>query len=202
MQRPNLHDYYLINRGLRQEFGLLALGARVIRNDEHRALLEEQLEIATTLLRLTNSEQDTWVFPTLHERVADAQPGLDSLERDHDDIRPLIETAGNVAESLEARAPALQELHHLLNGHLAREERDAVPLILATMSKSEWEHSQRRIFAGIRREQTPVLYGWLMQATPQEDQLEVLRQLPFTTRLAYRWAWAAMYEKRAQALYG
>lgn len=201
MQRPDLTGYFLMNRGLRQEFGLLALAGRTVRSETHRELIEDQLQLCLSLLHHLHDEQDSWMFPTLRERAPEGILGLVNLEEDHVTINRLAAEARSRDVSIEDRAPTLQEFHNLLNRHLEREERDAVPLIVEFISKAEWEHSGRRVLNGIPQEQMPVMYGWLASATPEEEVASAMRVLPRPSRLLFKHFWYPAYQRRVQALY-
>lgn len=201
MQRPDLNGYYLINRGLRQEFGLLALAGRTARSNTHRELLEEQLQMCISLLDHHQREQDEWVFPALRERAPQAKAGLDNLKHDHAAIALLVNDVRDHMRSLHERAPTMQLLHERLNEHVSREERDAVPLILTHISNGEWEQSAKRVMNGIPHSQMPALYGWLASATPDDDVDQAMRILPRPARLLFRLMWNPAYQRRVQALY-
>lgn len=201
MQRPDLHGYYLINRGLRQEFGKLSLAARTIRSDQHRQLVEEQLHLVAQVLDLQKVEQDKWLIPALREQDPDAMPGLEAIEGDHYEIRSLLSVVRDKSKSLESRAPGLQTLHKLMNDHIDREERDMVPVIVAHISKAEWRRSSKSLLNGIPSDQIPTFWEWLITATPEEDRQAALRALPLNVRFLHRISWAAAYQERLRALY-
>jgi hypothetical protein len=190
-----------MNRGLRQEFGLLALAGRTVRSETHRELIEDQLQLCLSLLQHVNHEQDVWVFPTLRERASDAIPGIETLEHDHAEIAQLASNARHREVPIEGRVQTLQDLHDHLNEHIEREERDSTPLILDNISAAEWKRSSKRILNGIPQDQMPVMFGWLASATPEEDVPQAMRVLPKPARLLFRYVWNPAYQRRVHDLY-
>jgi hypothetical protein len=201
MPRPDLTGYHLVNRGLRQEFGLLALAGRTVRSDTHRELIEDQLQLCLSVLQHLHDEQDSWLFPTLRERAPEGLPGLENLERDHETIARLASDARNRGVAVEERAPALQELHQILNVDLQREERDVVPLIITAITAADWQRSWRKVMNGIPGDQMPVFMGWVASATPEDELDQVTRVLPWYSRVLFRRLWMPAYQRRADALY-
>jgi iron-sulfur cluster repair protein YtfE (RIC family) len=201
VSRPDLISYFLMNRGLRQEFGLLALAGRTVRGESHRELIEDQLQLCLSLLQHVNHEQDTWVFPTVRDRQPDALPGIETLQQDHGALAHLASDARHREQPIEERSAVLHELHESLNEHIDREERDLTPLITSSLTADEWEHSGRRILNGIPQEQMPVMYGWLLSATPEEEQAAAMKALPRSARLLFKHRWCPAYLKRVQDLY-
>jgi hypothetical protein len=201
VSRPDLTGYHLVNRGLRQEFGLLALAGRTVRSDGHRQLIEDQLQLCLSVLQHLHAEQDSWLFPTLRERAPEGLPGLDNLENDHGALTKLTAEARNRDVPVEERVSVIQELHHLLNLDLEREERDIVPLIVAAIPAAEWQRSWRKVMNGIPGDQMPVLMGWLASATPEDDQPQVLHVLPWFSRLLFKHFWLPAYQRRRESLY-
>lgn len=190
-----------MNRGLRQEFGLLALAGRTVRSESHRELIEDQLQLCLSLLQHVNHEQDTWVFPTLRDRLPDAAPGIETLESDHAELAHLTSDAGHREQPIEERAGGLQLLHEVLTEHIDREERDLTPLITAALTADEWEHSGRRVLNGIPQEQMPVMYGWLISATPEDDQQAAMKAIPRAGRVLFKHRWNPAYQRRIHDLY-
>jgi hypothetical protein len=190
-----------MNRGLRHEFGLLALAGRTVRSETHRELIEDQLQLCLSVLQHLHAEQDSWVFPTLRERAPEGLPGLENLANDHVTIGDLASNVRNREVPIEERATTLQELHEYLHVHLDREERDAVPLVLDNMTGAEWQRSWRRVMNGIPGEQTPVMMGWLASATPEDELPRAMRVLPRLSRLLFKYLWFPAYQRRVEALY-
>jgi hypothetical protein len=76
-----------------------------------------------------------------------------------------------------------------LSGHLAHEERDALPLMDQVLTAAEWQTfaADQRRKNGIRG--AAQLFPWLLDGAPAERVQAVLKRFPPPLRVVYRRIW-------------
>ena len=198
----DLTNFLMAHAGMRAEFGRLADACRHVRDEAHADLLESQIALVLQVLHHHHTVEDELVWPALVTRVPEQAHLLQELEDQHVHIDPLIEAAGDVRVPLAERTHALQALHEALNAHLDQEERDAVPLIIAHLSRAEWERVEERAGGNIGRKQLPLVYGWLVSAAPEELRLRATAGVPLPVQWLFRLFWWRSYRRRYERLYG
>ena len=199
---PELIGFLLAHAGMRQEFGLLANAARESLDPGREKLVEDQIALVLDVLHHHHQAEDDTIWPWLRERVPAAREGLDELEADHEQLDPLISSAGDRRTALIERAPILAELHERVNAHLDREEALAVPLIEQHVSREEWDELGKRAVKDMGRKNIPVIYGWYASAVDERRVAEALATVPWIVRVMFRRIWWPAYRKRALRLYG
>src|SRR3954471_6880751 len=141
---------------MRQEFALLAPVARAPRDDQHAALIEEHVAFVCEVLHKHHNGEDSAIFAMLRERKPDMSRDIETLEAEHASIDPVLDAATRTSTPLPDRADTLAELHTLINAHLDREERVAVPEIPHFISKVEWEALAETVMKETPRRQLPL----------------------------------------------
>jgi hypothetical protein len=200
--QPDLSGFLMGHRGFRAEFGRLATAARQVRDDEHAALIDDQIDLVMHLLHHHHTGEDTAIWPRLVTRVPAATPALARLESQHEEMDPLFEAVTDRTRPVAARADDLERLHEVLNAHLDEEERVAVPLILEHFSAAEWSADGEEIMASLDRKRLPLIFGWLGSVSTAEQRKQALRDVPRIPKVLFRLIWAPAYAKRFAALYG
>ena len=151
-------------------------------------------------LHIHHTAEDELVWPALRERLAasdGAQSVLDAMEAEHQQIDPLLAA---VSQAMDGARPdgAAQNGGHLadtvdvltmaLHGHLAHEERDALPLIGTTLTATEWRAVGRRI--GLRNlRRAPEMFAWMLDGATPDQTAAATGQLPPPARVLYRTVW-------------
>jgi len=198
----DLTNFLMAHAGMRAEFGRLAEACRSVRDQAHADLLESQIALVLHVLHHHHTVEDELVWPALVARAPEQAHLLQDLEDQHAQIDPLIQAAGDVRVPLAGRADALRALHVALNDHLDQEERDAVPLIIAHLTRSEWERVEERAGANIGRRRLPLIYGWLASAAPDDLRLRATAAVPLPVQWLFRLFWWPSYRRRYEHLYG
>lgn len=198
----DMSGFLIAHAGMRQEFGLLATVAAEPLDPDRAALVEDQIAMVLENLHHHHTTEDDTIWPTLLARVPAAAADLQVLEAEHARIDPLISAAGDTTRPLPERAPALAELHELINAHLDREEATAVPLIRAHITVAEWDAVTERAIAEAGRRKVPTIYGWYASAASDELRAEALATVPGIARVLFRLFWWPAYQRRARRLYG
>jgi iron-sulfur cluster repair protein YtfE (RIC family) len=197
-----LAGFLIAHRGMRQEFGLLAIAARGVRDAEHAALIEDQVSLVSETLHKHHTAEDEEFWPRLRARAPEAAHVFDQLEAEHERIDPLLARATDRTAPLAERAEVFTQLHELLNAHLDLEEAVAVPLIPVHFTEAEWEALADRATSETSRRRMPVLFGWLASAGTQEQRDAALANVPAIPRVLFRLFWWPSYQRRARRLYG
>ena len=152
-------------------------------------------------LHIHHTAEDELVWPALRERLAasdGAQSVLDAMEAEHQQIDPLLAAVSQAMD--EARpdgvahgtaaglADTVDVLTMALHGHLAHEERDALPLIGTTLTATEWRAVGRRI--GLRNlRRAPEMFAWMLDGATPGQAAAATGQLPPPARVLYRTVW-------------
>ena len=145
--------------------------------------------------------EDTALWPALRARLGGRRPAtsalstLDAMEAEHELIDPLL--AAVDAAFADEQAPlgdVIGELASKLTGHLGHEERDALPLIGATLTAGEWsgvvDDIQSRGSAADAIEMVP----WMLDHVPAQDVPAVLAQFPPVVSRLYHIEWKPRYD--------
>lgn len=166
------------------------------------------------LLHDHHSKEDDVLWPALLARVdADGRRVLDAMEAEHGRIDPLVVQVHTALDALaagtattatrDAAAAALDQLHRLLDAHLAHEERDAIPLVQRHLDAAEWAHLER---TGLGQKPAPALLlfmlPWLADGLQDEDLAPLLDQGGPAVRLVLRLGTGRYRRLRARAFPG
>jgi hypothetical protein len=151
-------------------------------------------------LHFHHTGEDRHIWPRLGERLAHSQSArstLEAMEEEHAQIDPLLAavdaafadpTGGRLADTVDELATALR-------GHLAHEERDALPLIGNALTAAEWRAMGRQLGRETGLAAGAEFFPWMLDGAPPDQAAAVLVQLPPPLRLVYRVAWKPRYAK-------
>ncbi|MGH3826681.1 MAG: hemerythrin domain-containing protein, partial [Pseudonocardiaceae bacterium] len=90
---------------------------------------------------------------------------------------------------------AVDELVSCLHGHLAHEERDALPLIGTALTAGEWRTVGMRLGRENGLSGSSEFFAWMLDGIPADEVTAVLAELPAPLRLVYRLAWRPRYAR-------
>ena len=94
-------------------------------------------------------------------------------------------------------ADTVDVLTMALHGHLAHEERDALPLIGTTLSAAEWRAVGRRI--GLRNlRRAPEMFAWMLDGATPGQTAAATGQLPPPARVLYRTVWRPRFVRHSR----
>jgi iron-sulfur cluster repair protein YtfE (RIC family) len=150
-------------------------------------------------LRVHHTSEDDALWPPLQEALAEKPDDLallDAMEAEHAAIDPLLE---EVDAALADRDSGLERLGGLvdalvtgLGGHLRHEEKEALPVIGATLDEQQWarfgELHRTRIGADLSR-----YLPWVLEEAGPERTERILGGLPPQLLAAYRDDWQPAY---------
>lgn len=158
-------------------------------------------EMFKSYLRVHHTSEDEALWPVMAQELA-GQPDdlalLAAMETEHAAIDPLLNA---IDADLRDRGSGRQRLGDLadalvttLTGHLRHEEKEALPLIDATLTPSQWQHftelHRARIGADI-----PRYLPWLLDDASEANAAAVLVLLPENVRHIYHDAWHPAYSQ-------
>ena len=185
------------HRAFRRDVTTLARSATraTLRDPVRRVTIGAGWEVFRRQLLLHHQAEDTWVWPLLRSRLAEhaaALSVLDEMAAEHGLIDPLLAAVDQAFD--DQRMPlsdVIGELATTLGGHLDHEERDALPLIGATLTASEW------LSAMPVQQPAPGLgevIPWLVDGLPASDAADVLAMFPPALAERYHSEWKPWYD--------
>ena len=212
MRKDNLRDTDTVQpRGSAADLGIMLAAHRAFRRDVTtlaRAASRDTLrdpvrrvtvgtgwEVFRRQLLLHHQAEDAGVWPVLRTRLAgraDELAVLEEMAAEHSLIDPLVATVDQALD--DERLPlgdVIGELASTLGGHLDHEERDALPLIGATLTDAEW--------LGLMASLQPApelseLVPWLVDGLTADDAADVLAMFPPALAQRYRGEWKPWYD--------
>jgi Hemerythrin HHE cation binding domain len=151
-------------------------------------------------LHFHHTGEDQLVWPRLADRLAHSENALSTLEAmeaEHALVDPLLEAvdAAFVDPEGDELAGAVDELVTTLHGHLAHEERDALPLIGTALTAGEWRAVGVRMGRANGISGSSEFFAWMLDGIPADEVAAVLAELPAPLRLVYRRVWQPRYSK-------
>ena len=146
--------------------------------------------------------EDQYVWPVLRERVDEqGRAVLDDMEAEHATIDPLLERiSGQVEQGGEQLVEDLDALAGSLTAHLAHEERDAIPLVLAHFTVEDQKKLERgaRKAAGIRG--AARFFPWLLDEADPALAARLMSLLTPPLRWLTKGPWRRRHERLVAAL--
>jgi hypothetical protein len=160
-------------------------------------------EVFKRQLHFHHTSEDDHIWPRLAERLAgseNAMGTLQAMQDEHARIDPLLAAVDAAfADPAGGRlADTVGELATALHGHLAHEERDALPLIGTALTAAEWRAVGRRLGRAAGLSGAAEFFPWMLDGAPAGRAAAVRDELPPPLRLAYRVAWRPRYAKVAR----
>jgi hemerythrin-like domain-containing protein len=185
--------------------GLAHAAAGAGRGDPvRRQAVQRGWEVFQRQLHLHHTAEDELVWPALRERLTAsdaARSVLGAMEAEHQQIDPLLAAVNRAMDRPGGDdgtlADTVDVLTMALHGHLAHEERDALPLIGTALTMAEWRGVGRRI--GLQNlRHAPELFAWMLDGAQPEQARRAIGQLPPPARVLYRAVWRPRFAKRAR----
>jgi iron-sulfur cluster repair protein YtfE (RIC family) len=193
---------YAFHDALRREVERVArVAARV--DDDPREVLRTAAgwQMFKDYLRVHHTSEDEALWPPLQEALAEKPDDLallDAMEAEHAAIDPLL---AGIDAALADRESGLERLGGLvdalatgLGGHLRHEEREALPLMGATLDERQWarfgELHRSRIGSDLRW-----YLPWVLDGADPDRADRILGGLPAPLLAAYRGEWQPAYAR-------
>jgi iron-sulfur cluster repair protein YtfE (RIC family) len=187
--------------------GLAHAADRAVRRGPvQQAAVQRGWAVFQRQLHIHHTAEDELVWPALRERLAAsdaARSVLEAMEAEHEQIDPLLAAVNQAMDGAvrdgqpdgAALADTVDVLTMALHGHLAHEERDALPLIGTALTVGEWRAVGRRI--GLRNlRRAPEMFAWMLDGAAPERAAAATGQLPPPARVLYRAVWQPRFARR------
>lgn len=165
-------------------------------------------EVFKRQLHLHHTAEDVLIWPALRDRLGHSEHALsvlDEMEAEHERVDPLL--AAVDAESALAAGPAddhpdagrlagaVDALATTLTGHLAHEEKEALPLIGVALTTAEWRGIGFRIARRNGLSASGEMFSWMLSSAGPDQVRAITGQLPPPVRVLYRAVWKPRFEK-------
>ena len=149
------------------------------------AVLAEQLHHHHTV-------EDEQLWPLVRRswrRSPDALDVLDAMEDEHELVDPALAAVGDAVRDGRSPAEALDHLHGVVRDHLAHEEAEAMPLIVAAVTPRDWDAFGAKQARSLGLRGAAEFFPWLLLGQDDIRTEKVLGVLPAPLRWAYRRRW-------------
>jgi hemerythrin HHE cation binding domain-containing protein len=162
--------------------------------------------VFTNQLHVHHTSEDELVWPVVRARLVPLTgevPMLQEMVDEHPRIEPLLAAVEHALEehartgrTPSAFAGALDALACSLEAHLAHEERDALPLIAASVSHDEWLQVGQQIQQRMGPDGAAEFFPWLLDGMRSDRARDLLGTLPPALRTVYERVWQPQYARR------
>ncbi|WP_214324831.1 hemerythrin domain-containing protein [Nonomuraea sediminis] len=208
----DMANMYLAHYGFRRDLGHLLTAIGRIRLDDRRRVsaLREHHAWVLFVLHHHHTAEDEKIWPRLRERAPGAIGTIDALEAEHEAcdhwIRESTEAfqafdSGPSEQGRERLTTALRTLADTLGAHLAHEETDGIPLMMAHITPEEDAEMHKTIMKDYGLYKLVKLVGWTSAEVPADVEAHLRatapRQLLMISNLAGR-----RYRRRTAYLWG
>ncbi|SDC78764.1 hemerythrin domain-containing protein [Rhodococcus tukisamuensis] len=146
--------------------------------------------------------EDTYVWPLMRSKLAghpDAVAVLDAMEAEHALIDPALAEVESAFDDPdhghERLADRVDDLVGILHAHLAHEEREAVPMIRATITAREWRGVSKNALHDMTYREKADGVPYLLEEAPEARVRIMLDVLPPPLRFMYRHRWNPRYRR-------
>ncbi|MFD0363829.1 hemerythrin domain-containing protein [Nocardia sp. GCM10030253] len=191
---------YAMHHALRRELEQIAkITSRI--DDDPRKILATAAgwQMFTKSLHIHHTAEDDALWPVMRETLAERPSELallDAMEAEHGAVDPLIEAIETAFADRESGTQRLGDLVDalvtVLVGHLDHEEKQALPLIQATVTLPQWLAFGQLHGSRIGPD-APQLIPWLLDGADERTVQTVLAPLPEPVRAAYLHQWQPAY---------
>jgi hypothetical protein len=166
--------------------------------DSHTFPLE-RWNVFTNVLHVHHTSEDEFVWPLLRDRLEPLTgdvPVLEQMVDEHARIEPLLAGVERAFEQRDGLADAIDALAGSLGAHLDHEERNALPLVAASVSPEEWAEVGRQMQGLLGADGAAEFFPWLLDGMPDERAQDVLGVLPPPLQTVYERVWRPQYTER------
>ncbi|GAA2848812.1 hypothetical protein GCM10010517_06110 [Streptosporangium fragile] len=207
----DMTNMYLAHFGFRRDLGRLLTAVCQVRLDDRRRIraLAEHLAWVLLVLHHHHTAEDKTVWPRLRERAPEAIETIDALEAEHQEADRWIRESESAFAAFD-RAPteegrtrlatALRSLADTLGAHLAHEETEGIPLMMAHITPEEDAQGHKDIQKEYGLTGMIKLVAWITFDLPPEVEEHLRRSAPkelallgklvkgrYRRRMAYLW---------------
>lgn len=179
------------------------LTAMAERRDPDRPVVTKGWETLKVALHGHHHAEDDQLWPIARAHLEgrdDDLTVLDAMEAEHATLDPLIRridehlTDGGVAD--DDLAEGVAAFRDALSGHLAHEEREALPILQRAVSPAEWQAFEEEQGKRYGLKATLSLLPWITEDASAPTSQFILSDLPAPLRLLNRWVLAPRYRSQ------
>ncbi|MGH3376114.1 MAG: hemerythrin domain-containing protein [Actinoallomurus sp.] len=207
----DIEDMRIVHSALRRDLErtrIVVSDPALLTDDRRRAIGAHLVWLMHTLHRHHTGE-DEHVWPEIRRRAPSAGPLLDQMDADHRRIAEPIRETERVGVSFGAGAVAASEVLAALVGleravlpHLAREEREMMPIVARVLSRAEWKRLGHRAFIKGKPFLDLAIEGhWVIDNATPADRERMVTEIPALPRLVLLHLLRGRYARRFKALW-
>ena len=145
-----------------------------------------------------HAAEDDDLWPVLRPELSDSADlaSLEAMVEEHRQIPPALATVDAALRSGAELTGPVELLATVLLDHLAREEREVLPLLERHLTRAQWRaflHKERDRRSPRQRAE---FLGWILDGAGANDAAAVLSEMPRPARLVHRWILKPRYERQ------
>jgi len=145
-----------------------------------------------------HAAEDDDLWPVLRPELSDSADlaSLEAMVEEHRQIPPALATVDAALRSGGELTGPVELLATVLLDHLAREEREVLPLLERHLTRAQWRaflHKERDRRSPRQRAE---FLGWILDGAGANDAAAVLSEMPRPARLVHRWILKPRYERQ------
>jgi hypothetical protein len=175
-----------------------------------RKAIGDHLLAMMHFLHVHHTGEDDGLWPVVQRKDPSTTALVERMERDHEQIGPAISALEEAANDYRTGAldreqllDALAVLGEVLLPHLEREETEAMPVVSATLTASEWEAYEQEHAIKVK---SFVELGdegqWVIDGLGEEDRRLMLGLVPAVPRFILLHGFARRYRRKTALLWG
>jgi hypothetical protein len=161
-------------------------------------------------LHVHHTGEDVGLWPLVRSKNPAAGDLLDRMDEDHRRIAPAITAVEDAARAYqddpsarEGFLEALSELRAVLLSHLAREEREMMPVVATTLTDAEYRAVEQEHFVKPKGFLELGAEGhWILDGLPPEGREVMLGVVPAVPRFLLLHGFAPAYRRKKALLWG
>lgn len=193
MSKLDMTPMYVMHDALRRELEHLAKATTRMTGDPRRVLAAAAgWELFKKSLHIHHTSEDDALWPVMRETLADRPDDLallDAMEAEHAAIDPIIEAIDTGTDPLGDLVDAFATA---LTAHLRHEEKEALPLMDATLTLEQFQHFGQ-VHGSRVGPDGPRIFPWLLDGASDEVTAKMLAALPEPVRATFESDWRPAY---------